>query len=368
MTYRDLNLVEWSTTDLVARARDNLAMAFPELALTEGSLEALLLEQFAVMTSEAIWAANRAPAVVMESLLLLFGLTRDPGAQAQVEFRFTLSGTGSTRTIPAATRVLVGGNLFYTDSELVVDGEQSTGTVTATSEDLTAGMNGVSGLTATLLDAVAYAESVEVVGTPHDGRDPEELASYLDRGSNTLSNLTSTLVRAEQFATAALADTAVSRALAIDLYDPLASPPTDRPGHLTVAVLGQDGALLTDTQKASLRDKLAAQAVAILTIHVVDAALQQVDVEVDIHPMTGYTSAQVKSNIRDALSRYLDATQWSYGGSVYWTELVSLIDRVPGVDRVITLTSPGADVPMPSTGALAKLGNLTVKVDGVTVL
>lgn len=365
MAYQDLTVTEWSATDLVARAVDSLSTRMPELRLVEGDIPSLLLEEVAKITAEAVYAANRAPAVVMESLLLLYGVTRDPGAQAHATLRFTVATTGAARSIPAASRVLVGGRVFTTDAQLDIAAGSTTGDVAATSEDFTAALNGATGLTVAMLDAVAYVESVALVGTPHDGRNPEDLQPYLDRGAASLSRLTSTLVRSDQFATAALADTNVARAVAIDNYDPGQSPPTGRAGHLTVAVLGQNGATLTSGQKAAVQAMLAAQAVAILQIHVIDATVTPIDVTVDVHPVAGWVAADVRTSVTNTLASYLSAARWSYGSSVYFNELISVIDQAPGVDRVIALTTPSADVTLAGVGAVASLGTTTVRVDGV---
>lgn len=367
MAYTDLTPIPWTAADLVSRAVSNLTTRLPELRLLEGDLASLLLEEQAKIVSELIWSANRAPTVVMESLLLLYGVTRDPGAQAHATARFTVAAGSVARTVPAGTRVLVSGLLFITDAELTIAAGDTTGDVAVTSEEFTASLNAASGLTVAMLDAVAYVEAVALVGTPSDGRDPEDLTAYLDRGATTLSRLTSTLVRADQFATAALSDPNVARAVAVDLYDPGQVPPDNHAGHVTVAVLGQNGAVLTSGQKAAVEATLAAQAVAMLQVHVIDATVQPVDITVDVHPVTGWTAADVKASVQSTLSSYLSAERWSYGASVYRNELISVIDQAQGVDRVIDITTPSGDVALTGIGAVASLGTLTVKVDGVAV-
>lgn len=367
MAYVDLTPIPWTAADLVSRAVSNLATRLPELRLLEGDLASLLLEEQAKIVSELIWAANRAPTVVMESLLLLYGVTRDPGAQAHATARFTVAAGSAPRVVPAGSRILVASQVFLTDAELTIATGGTTGDIGVTSESFTASLNGATGLTVAMLDAVAYVESVALVGAPHDGRNPEDLATYLDRGATTLSRLTSTLVRADQFATAALADPNVARAVAVDLYDPGQVPPENHAGHVTVAVLGQNGAVLTPAQKAAVQSALAAQAVAMLQIHVIDATVQAIAVTVDVHPVTGWTNADVKASVTATLSSYLSAARWSYGASVYRNELISIIDQAPGVERVIDITTPSGDVALTGIGAVASLGALTVKADGVVI-
>lgn len=369
MAYTDLSLYDTDVVRLVQRAVSDITSKFPEWAPLEGSMEMVLLEAFSMMVAETVYAANRVPGIVMEDILGLYGLVRDAGEFPQVDATFTVSDNGQVRPIPAGTRILVRSQLgtsmvFATNAEVQLAGGVTTATVLCVGDTRTSAYNGVTGLTAELLDSVAYVEKVQLAGTVTIGRDEETLQSYLDRGAALMSRLTSTLVRADQFATAAMEDTNVVRAISVDLYDPTQNPPTGHAGHVTVAVLGQNGAVLTPTQKTALETRLEGQAVAMLDVHVVDASVTQVDVTVDVVPVEGWLDDDVKTSVTNTLDKYLDPASWSFGGTVYYNELISIIDHAPGVQRVISLTAPSGDLVLTGVGPVADLGTATVTVNG----
>lgn len=368
--YVDLELVDSDVVAIVARAVEDLTVKFPELVLFEGSLESVLIEAFATITAEAVYAANRVPGKVLEDLLALYGLPRDAGEFPQASLQFTLADNGQARTVPLGTRVLVtnvngDAMVFGTNADLVIPSPGTVGTVDAVGDDYSAAFNGTQTLTVELVDSVSYVEAVEVTGAVTDGRDPETTEAYLDRGAARLARLTSTLVRADQFALAAMEDPAVARALAVDLYDPNQVPPDNRAGHVTVAVLGALGAVLTPEQKTAIEAALEAQAIAVLDVHVVDVTVTPVNVTVDVEPVAGVLAADVRASVEAQLAEYLDPGSWSFGDTVYVNELISVIDQAPGVKRVIDLTAPAADVSLAGVGPVADLGVAVVLVGGV---
>lgn len=371
--YLDLAVYDSDPVALMRRALDDVTSKFPGWRPLEGDLPVVLLEQFALMVAESVYAANRAPAIVMESLLGLYGLTQDAGAAPEADFLFTVATTGGERTVPAGTRVLVKGDteddaqVFSTTATLTIPAGATTGVIAATAAERTSSLNGATGLAVQALDSVAYVESVTLSGVVRNGRDPEDVQAYLDRGALMLSRLTSTLVRVDQFAAAAMSDPDVARAIALDLYDPGQSPPEGRAGHVTLAVLGQNGAALTPEKKAALEAALEAQAVAILDVHVVDATVTPVDVTVDVVARPGWLPADVKASIQHTMDTYLDPAEWSFGDQVFVNELISAVDQTEGVERVIAVEAPAADVTLPGVGPVASLGTLVVKVDGVVV-
>lgn len=369
VNYTDLALYDSDPVALFKRALDDVQMKFPEWVPREGNLEVVLLEAFATVVAETVYAANRAPAAIMVELLQLYGLTRDAGDFPLATLRFTLADNGQERSVPIMTRVLVTNAdgesmLFGTNADFSLAPGVTTGTVPAVGDDYSDAFNGQA-LTVELLDAVSYVDKVELVGPVVDGRDPEDLQSYLDRGAALLSRLTTTLVRDDQFATAAMEDPLVSRAIALDLYDPGQVPPDNRPGHITVAVLGADGELLTVEQKAALEQRLEDQAVAILQIHVVDVSVNVVDVDVDVEPVSGWTATDVRTSVIRTLEDYLNPLTWSFGNVVYYNELISVVDHAPGVQRVINIAAPAGDVALAGLGPVADLGSAVVRVDGV---
>jgi hypothetical protein len=178
-----------------------------------------------------------------------------------------------------------------------------------------------------------------------------------------LARLSDALVLPRHFEAAALERPEVERAVAIDLYDPTqVGDPGDHPGHVTVAVLGENGAALSTEAKDAIEQALEAAAVAILDVHVVDVVVDTVPVATQVHLLPGYTQSVVTEAVQDAVAAYIDPLTWAWGAVIRINELVALIDRVPGVDYVITVTVDGSATDYTITGAatLPKAGTVAV--------
>jgi uncharacterized phage protein gp47/JayE len=333
-----------------------------------GQTEVLLLESLALEVSEAIFAANRVPGAVVEVLLKLYGVERDLGAPPTATFRFNVGGTAGYE-IPMGTRVslILGGGLdpvvFTTDAVLAVPPGSTFGTVTATGDRNTADANGaIPGTTVELLDSVSSVDSVALSTTVSGGSAAEEDIDWFTRGVQRFSRLAETLVLPRHFVAAALENTFVTRAFAIDNYNGTTS--TTSPGNVTVAVYGL-GANVSAGNKALLDADFESRAQANLAVHVVDPTITDVNVTASVEGTPGYSVAQVQANVTAALTAYLSPEQWSWAGTVYRNELIALLDRVEGVERVNSITAPSADVTLTGVAPLARLGTATITVTGL---
>lgn len=112
-------------------------------------------------------------------------------------------------------------------------------------------------------------------------------------------------------------------------------------GYLTIYVAGVGGASLTPESLENIEDSLADKAIAGLTIVANNAVVVEIEVGVEVTLKTGYSAAQVSSLIQVAMDNYLDPDYWQWESAVYYNELISLIDRVEGVDRVVSLSISG---------------------------
>lgn len=136
--------------------------------------------------------------------------------------------------------------------------------------------------------------------------------------------------------------------------------PGDHPGHVTVAVAGAGGTALATQVRTDLEASLEAKAHAALIIHTTNATVTDVNVTVSVVLEPGATPATVTAAVEAALKNYLNPDAWPFSGTVYRNELIALIDRVPGVARVATLTAPAADVTLAGVAPLARAGTVTV--------
>lgn len=371
--YVDLRLLDADAQDLIDRALADAALKLPEWQPREGNTEVVLLEGMALQVAELTFAANRLPGAVVEVLLRLFGLTRDAGAAPRFTVQLVTTNAAQAITVPAGTRFeleLDGGlRLELTlDADVPVPaGAAAAGTATAT-EPTTAANTLVAGTPLEVLDAVAYLDGA-TASILDLGRDAEDGPAFLDRGVIRLRRLVTTLTLPEHFTAAVSEDVRVARALTLDMYDPAVGPPPaagttvgTNLGHVTVAVAGPGGTLLTAPVRTELESDLERQALAGLDVHVVDADLNVVDVAAVVVQRAGFTTAVADSVA--ALDGYLDPDAWEFGGTVYRNELIALLDRVESVERVVSVTLTGAngagDRVLTGAAPLVDLGTATV--------
>lgn len=357
--YVDLRLFDKDAQDVFEAALANLRTYLPEWEPREGHTEVLLLEALGLEVADAIFAINRLPGAITEVLLRLYGIGRDLGAAPTADFTFTLVDT-TGHSLPAGIRIampVADGDeplVFTTTTAVAVPVGQLTANVPAVADRPTDVANGAPTNTAVeLLDAVATVETVALATSPTGGADEEDDLAWFSRGVQRFSRLAETLVLPEHFTAAALEDPLVKRATTLDNYDPNVGPtPGSNPGHVTVAVFGDEAAVSGATKEA-LRVRFEAAAQANLAVHVVDPTVTSVEVDVTVTALPGYTTAQVQANVRAALEAFLSPSAWGWGGTVYLNELIALVDRVKGVDRVVNVTTPAADLALAGVAPLA---------------
>lgn len=367
--YSDLVLYDAQPADLVNRAVTDAAVKMPDWEPVDGNTEMVLIEAHSTVVAELVYAINRLPGGVLQTLQNLYGIFRDPGTKPAATVTFTVSDTLG-HTIPAGTTVRLtlgdGSTVdFATDAPLAVAEGTTTGTVAATGTTYTASANGTAAGTA--LDVITAVQAVESAALGSDvtaGADPESDADWRDRTIERFKQLSEVLVLPRHFTAEALANALVARATTIDNYDPGTGPnPGDNAGHVTVAVLGSGGATLSAADKTALSDAIAAKTRADLALHIVDPTITTVDVDVTVEAVAGFDAATVEADIIAALDTYLSPDTWPWAGIARLYELVSVIDQVEGVDYVASITTPAADVALAGVAPLADLGTATVTVN-----
>lgn len=366
--YINLTVFDADPLTLVERAKVDAQTKLPGWVPRQGNTELVVIESVALIVAELVYAVNRVPAAVVEVLLRLYGVTRDPGAPPTTTVRFDLADSFG-HTIPAGTRVryVAADNtiiLFLTDTDVTAAPAATTATVAATGTKNTSSANGVaSGQTVDVLDSIVFVDDAVTTAAIGNGRDPEDTATWLSRAIQRLARLNDALVLPTHFTAYALGTAGVYRATTLDRYDPGTGPsPGSNNGHVTVAVMGQAGVAVSAPIKAALLAEMVAKASAHLVVHVIDATVTNVAVTVTVVAATGYTNAEVQANVTAALQAYLNPDTWAWGATVYRNELIALIDGVTGVDRVTTLTLPATDVTLAGFAPLANDGTITVTV------
>lgn len=359
----DLTLFDRSAEDLRTLGLTDAAARLPEWTPREGNVEVVLLDAMALIISELIYATNRIPTAVRDSILTLLGVTRDPGAPATVDVTFNLADT-TGHTIPTGTRVRLDTQgtswVFALDVDAVAVPGENTATAAATATIVGSTPNGVaSGTALAPVDQPFYVDSAVTATTVASGRDPEDQAAFEARALQVLALLSQVLVTADQFTAAALTNPAVQRALTIETYDGAGGPPYTDSGHVTVVVRGPSGNV-SSPDKAALAADLQGRVVAGVIVHVIDPTITSVAVTASVAIRTGFVEADVLAAVEAALGDYLSPSTWPWEGVVRRNELISLIDGVAGVDYVASLTVPASDLTLSGDGPLANAGTLTI--------
>jgi uncharacterized phage protein gp47/JayE len=371
-------LVPATVNELVQQAiADAQAGKWPDWIPREGQQEVILLELLAAMVAADSAQLNTVTGVLTEIILQQYGLTRSPGTASTVNVQFTTTASPTDVQIPAGSMVVLdpGQGLdpvtFSTDTPLVIPSGSTVGTVSATAVRVGSEVNGITaGTQLQVLSALPFVDAAQTASQVQSGTDPEDDASFLYRASPRLSRLVETLVRPDQYTAAAIETVGVTRAITIDKYDADAggTPGSDL-GDVTVAVAGPGGAGLSQLALEDLRATLQAQSYVLLTVHTINASVVSVAVSVTVVPQAGFTQAEVQTNVSNALAAYLNPDAWKWGTKVYRNELISLVDQVIGVDRVVDVTklgtnTTGADYVLPGVAPLATVGTVVVTVNG----
>lgn len=368
-SYVDLRPFDVSDQDMVDTAQSNLRLNLPGWIPREGNVEILVIEAVALELAEQIVAINRLPGAVVEAVITMAGVEKDYGQPPDATATITLGDTLG-HTLPAGTRVYLplsdGSTVTFLieDPGVTIAPGDDTGTASLIGDTFTGAANGLpAGTTLVMADQLPFVDSVVLATPVADGRDPETDDSWRDRGVEELSRLSSALVVPRQFVAYALSQSGVSAALALDLYNPAGGgSPGDNPGYMTVAVLGPNGTTLSAPAKATLQAAMQAQAIGILQVSVIDATIVTVPVATKVVPVQGADFPTVQTAVQDAINTYLDPLSWSFGATIYLNEMISLIDQVAGVDRVVNVTINGsaADYAITGIAALPDAGTITV--------
>lgn len=366
--YVDLRIFDISDQDIVDTGLAAAQLNLPGWVPREGNTEVVLMESLALEVSEAVVAVNRVPGAVVAAILLLAGVDKDYGAAPTATATFTLGDTLG-HTIPGGTRLYLilddGTTITFLVEPpgLTVNPGDDTGVASIIGDTFTDQANGIAtGARLIMADPVPFIERVELATDIADGRSPETDDQWRDRGVARLSRLSDALVLPRHFEAAALERAEVARAVALDLWDGSGGAPGDDPGHITVAVLGDGGAALSGPTKTAIEDDLEARAVAILDVHVIDVTIVTVPFAVQFHPLPGYDTVTLIQAVKDAITAYVDPLTWQWGGTIRRFEIVSLVDRVDGVDYVmaVTINAVAGDYVISGAASLPKAGVLTV--------
>lgn len=370
--YVQLNLYDKDPQDLYEAAQNLMLANIPDWQPREGQIEVLLLESWATIVAELIYACNRIPSAVFESLMVMYEIERDEGAQPRADIKFYVN-TSMGSTVPEGTEVVLtlADGLqpvtFTTDEELDIPAGQTEGVVSATGDRYTDDANGQPvGTILEVLNSISSVDYARIATAPVEGREPETDQEYFNRGVQKFSRQVDTLVLPRHFSAAAQEEVDIEKAYTIDNYNAANDPDRNGPvgqdaGAITVAVYGNNE-LVSDERKEELQAKMQTQAMSNLIISVIDPVITTVNINVSVVPEAGYNSSEIVDNVTNVLTDFFDPMTWDWDNIVYRNEIISIVTNADGVDFVLNLNTPASNITLGGVANLTKIGDIIVDV------
>jgi hypothetical protein len=149
------------------------------------------------------------------------------------------------------------------------------------------------------------------------------------------------VVPADFEALALAADPRVARAHCIARRNLAVSPDADAPGHVSVVILAASGVSPPADLLAAVAAYLDPRRMLTTRVHVVPPRFVPVGVAMTLNLAGDAVAATVRAQATARLAGFLDPLRggadgagWPFGRPVYLSEIVRLLDTVPGVDHV----------------------------------
>lgn len=351
----------------------------------EGNLETWLIKAFARISSaifdQASLMSRAAFKKFGESVVAVPPILAAP---ASVESKWTMIDNAGY-TVPLGTQVVIAGTGdisygFVTAEEKTVPPGSTTTTILL--EAIEPGED-ANGLTADpiLSDALAFVDSIESEGTSANGVDEEEEDDYLDRLVDALQLLSLSLIVGRDFEIDARAVAGIHRAKALEAFN-AEKGASGEAEALAVSIypVDEDGQKLSAGVKEELQERQQAKVPSGVDVYVDDPAYTKLKVKATFKVLEGFDPEAVEAAVKARLQEYLDPANWGlpaigdpaiHGGwvnrtTVYRFELLSEVDRVGGVDRVVSLELAKeadalgtADIALTGPVSLTEAGTIT---------
>jgi uncharacterized phage protein gp47/JayE len=213
-----------------------------------------------------------------------------------------------------------------------------------------------------VLDSIPYAVSVALSGLLTGGADPETDAAYIQRASTRLARVTSSLVVPEHFVAYALENPAIKRAKVYDQWDGVPSLVTTDLGYVTIAVYGSQAQVAAGVRTA-LAAEMNERAATMITPVIIEADIETINIAGTVVALAGFDTNAVRDACVAAVRAYVNTDTWEWDASLVDTEIISVLDDVPGVDYVSSGTvTPSGTTTIGTPAGLATAGTVTITV------
>ena len=288
--------VELDEQAIAQQVFDDLASRVPGWAAADGNLDVWLIESFAAVAASVRALAADVPAAIFRTYgTQILGIPIDPPLTAQGRAHVEVIDAQGY-TIQAGTQIAlyrtgdeqIG---FETVSDLTVPAGAYSGDVDIRSlVDGTLG-NGLSGQ-ADVLDPIAWIQLVTVAEPTYGGDDGQTDSDYLDDLSVLLKLVAIRPILPGDYATLALQNSSVGRAIAMDGYNP-ADGTWGNARMVTLILTDMQGQPVPQPVKDQITAQLEALREVNFIVNIMDAHYQAVDVHVDAQAFPQFLNTAV---------------------------------------------------------------------------
>lgn len=232
-------------------------------------------------------------------------------------------------------------------------------------------------------DTLNYIASIALVGESSGGTEAEESSEYLDRLAETMQTLAPRPILPSDVEILARNIAGVSRAVALDLFNPETDDPEDPETWLsertcTVAVADEEGEPCSELVKAAVEADLQSKREVNFVFFVINGTYTTIAMHFKVVPRIGVDQTAADEDTKAALEDFLapdrfgadsitDTRSWNNQTMLRYQDLVTVVNNLPSVDHytVLKVAKEGgelkeADVALAGPAALTKPGKIEV--------
>lgn len=352
--------------DLVEQAKLKVYNASGGLLndFTENSPVAALIQGQAFAGAELLYYANQLPLAFVIDFLKVTGVTRSLGTKAKTTLTFNISSPQNIIfTIPEGFEVVdsEGRLSFFTDAPLVIPVGLTSGSVTATAEEVGAEYNISSYSIIGITQPLTYLSGVTNTEAAQGGTNEETVAEVISRALTQmrLKNLVSA-DDYEQAAEGLLGAGSVCKAIGLLGRDKA----TRELGAVHLFLLNSNNEPANDAQISYIKTELSQRIQLGTTLYASAMSLLPISAELTADLVGGVDPEEAIDTLWEAYQNYLNPSTYPSDQDIRLYE-VGYILRATGVIKVasyLTLNGNTLDIPVPNTYTLPSPYSLFVQL------
>lgn len=358
--------IETNPDELVAEALQYLTDNIPGYVAAPANLETWIIEAVARIASEIRDILGQVPKSIFRQYGAdVIGIEPIDAAAASATGVLTMVNTNGYTVDEGTVFTMRGADgqpvAFVTIEEYVIPNGNDTVPVSIVA--VLPGEDGNLLDDPVLADTNPYIDSLVLDAPTSGGVDAEDDDTYLDRLSAELRLLSPRPILARDFAVLARRIAGVSRATAIDGYEP-SGPSYGNDRTVSVAAIDEDGQPVSGAIKTAIDDLLQSLREVNFLVYVIDPEYTDISVDFDAVAYGGWDIADVEARAIEAVTDYLSPANWGLGeagsgetrewinsDTVRYLEVAEAIQRVDGLDYITALTVNAGTADVTLSGA-----------------